>query len=93
LVSKEGSLPTLFGSYNPDWAILIEQVGEEKLYFVVETKSRCWWDDLRHQEGAKIKYGEKHFIAIASDPNLENYVKATSVDGLMKHVCSPYRKA
>jgi type III restriction enzyme len=79
-------IPTPLGTYNPDWAILIEQDGEEKLYFVVETKSSSWWDDLRHQEGAKIKCGEKHFIAIASDPNPATYVKATSVDGLMKHV-------
>lgn len=79
-------IATPLGPYNPDWAILIDQDGEEKLYFVVETKSSSWWDDLRHQEGAKIKCGEKHFSAIATDPRPAKYIKATSVDGLMKHV-------
>lgn len=40
-------VPTPLGTYNPDWAVLIDQDGEEKLYFVVETKSSEWWDDLR----------------------------------------------
>lgn len=78
-------IPTPLGTYNPDWAVLVEQDGEEKLYFVVETKSSGWWDDLRHQEGAKIKCGEKHFTAIAAMDNPAKYVKATSVDDVMKH--------
>lgn len=78
-------IPTPLGTYNPDWAVLVEEDGAEKLYFVVETKSSGWWDDLRHQEGAKIKCGEKHFAAIAIDPNPAEYIKVTSVDGMMKH--------
>ncbi len=78
-------IPTPLGTYNPDWAVLIDEDGAEKLYFVVETKSSGWWDDLRHQEGAKIKCGEKHFAAISIDPNPAKYIKATSVDGMMKH--------
>ena len=78
-------IPTPLGTYNPDWAVLVEQDGEEKLFFVVETKSSGWWDDLRHQEGAKIKCGEKHFTAIEADKNPAKYIKATSVDGMMKH--------
>lgn len=65
--------------------MLIDQDGEEKLYFVVETKSSGWWDDLRHHEGAKIKCGEKHFQAIAVEPTPARFIKATSVDGVMKH--------
>lgn len=60
-------IPTPLGTYNPDWAVLVEQDSEKKLYYVVETKSRGWWDDLRHQEGAKIKCGEKHFKAIEAE--------------------------
>lgn len=78
-------IPTPLGTYNPDWAVLVEEDGAERLYFVVETKSSGWWDDLRHREGAKIKCGEKHFAAIAADPNPAKYIKATSVDGMMKH--------
>ena len=54
-------IPTPLGTYNPDWAVVVEDEGKEKLYFVVETKGSSWWDDLRHLEGAKIKCGEKHF--------------------------------
>ena len=78
-------IPTPLGSYNPDWAVLVDQDGEEKLYFVVETKSSGWWDDLRHQEGAKIKCGEKHFRAIEVENSPAKYIKSTSVDGMMKH--------
>lgn len=62
-------IPTPLGSYNPDWAVLIDQDGVEKLFFVVETKSSGWWDDLRHQEWAKIECGKKHFDEIAVSDN------------------------
>ena len=80
-------IPTPLGTYNPDWAVMVEDEGEEKLYFVVETKGSIWWDDLRHMEGAKIKCGKNHFAEISQvkeDP--AQYIKATSVDGMMKHV-------
>ena len=78
-------VPTPLGTYNPDWAVLVESDGQEKLYFVVETKSSSWWDDLRHKEGAKIKCGEKHFAVLAEGENPAKYIKATSVDDMMKH--------
>ncbi len=78
-------IPTPLGSYNPDWAVLVDQDGEERLYFIVETKSSGWWDDLRHLEGAKVECGKKHFDAIAAEENPANYIKATSVDDMMKH--------
>ncbi|HEY62285.1 MAG TPA: hypothetical protein G4N95_06495, partial [Anaerolineae bacterium] len=68
-----------------DWAVLVEIDGQEKLYFVVETKGSNWWDDLRHIEGAKIKCGEKHFEAIAVEQNPARYVKATSVNDMMSY--------
>ena len=58
-------VPTPMGDYNPDWAILVEQDGEERLYFVVETKSSLFQNDLRSTEGAKIKCGQAHFAALA----------------------------
>ena len=80
-------VPTPLGSYNPDWAVVVEDDGEEKLYFVVETKGSTWWDDLRHHEGAKIKCGEKHFDEIARDTkNPAQYIKSTDVDGMMGYV-------
>lgn len=80
-------VPTPLGTYNPDWAVVVEDNGEEKLYFVVETKGSTWWDDLRHLEGAKIKCGEKHFDEVAKDiENPAQYIKSTDVDGMMGYV-------
>jgi len=79
-------VPTPLGSYNPDWAILIEDNGQERLYFVVETKGSNWWDDLRSKEGAKIRCGEKHFEEIATDENPAQYIRATSVNDVMGHI-------
>ncbi|NWE90339.1 DEAD/DEAH box helicase family protein [Pseudomonas reactans] len=79
-------VPTPLGTYNPDWAVVVDDSGQEKLYFVVETKGSTWWGDLRHVEGAKILCGEKHFEEIASGGNPAKYIRAVDVDGMMKHV-------
>ena len=76
---------TPLGTYNPDWAVVVEDDGEEKLYFVVETKDSTWWDDLRHLEGAKIECGERHFAALADGDNPARYLKATHVADMMSH--------
>ena len=55
-------VPTPLGSYNPDWAILVEEEGAERLYFVVETKDSLFTDDLRSSEAAKIDCGKAHFV-------------------------------
>jgi type III restriction enzyme len=78
-------VPTPLGTYNPDWAVLVEKDGVEKLYFVAETKGSSWFDDLRHKEGAKIECGKKHFAAIAVGENPARYIKTTSVDGMLSH--------
>ena len=59
-------VPTPLGTYNPDWAVLVEKDGAERLYFVVETKSSLFTDDLRDKESAKIKCGEAHFEELAT---------------------------
>lgn len=59
-------VPTPLGSYNPDWAVLVDTDEGKRLYFVVETKYSVHANDLRHKEGAKIACGRKHFEAIAS---------------------------
>ena len=78
-------IPTPLGTYNPDWAVLVEIDGQEKLYFVVETKGSNWWDDLRHKEGAKIKCAEKHFQILDTEENPAKYIKATCLDDVMRH--------
>lgn len=76
-------VPTPLGTYNPDWAVLVEVSGEERLYFVVETKGSLFADDLRDIEAGKIACGEAHFSALASGPNPARYVKVRTVDDLM----------
>lgn len=77
-------VPTPLGTYNPDWAVLVEKDGAERLYFVVETKSSLFTDDLRDKESAKIRCGEEHFKAIGEGiENPANYIKATKIDDLM----------
>ena len=70
-------VPTPLGTYNPDWAVLVEKDGAERLYFVVETKSSLFTDDLRDKESAKIKCGEAHFAALAVGENPARFIKAT----------------
>jgi len=57
---------TPLGSYNPDWAVLIEMDGQEKLYFVVETKGSLFSDALRATEQGKIDCGREHFKALGN---------------------------
>lgn len=60
-------IDTPLGGYNPDWAVLIEKDGKEKLYFVVETKSTLFSVERRPEENAKIKCGYAHFEALGDD--------------------------
>jgi type III restriction enzyme len=76
-------IPTPLGSYNPDWAVLVERDGVEQLYFVVETKSSLFGDDLRNSEYAKIQCGKAHFAALASGEDAAKYVVSTSVEELL----------
>ena len=59
---------TPIGSYNPDWAIVVEPrdefgepTGEQLLYLVRETKGTTNLDDLRPDERRKIECGKRHF--------------------------------
>ena len=61
---------TPLGTYNPDWAVLIEKDNEEKLYFVVESKGSDLGLDIKTSESSKIKCAEKHFEEISSKVNL-----------------------
>lgn len=70
-------IDTPLGSYNPDWAILIDKDGTDRLYFVVETKSSLFTEDLRRGEEDKIKCGRAHFEALESGVE---YKVASSAD-------------
>ncbi|MCC6681909.1 MAG: DEAD/DEAH box helicase family protein [Phycisphaeraceae bacterium] len=76
-------VPTPLGNYNPDWAVLVHRDGVERLYFVVETKSSLFTDDLREGETAKIQCGEAHFKALSVGESPAQFVKARNIDDLM----------
>ncbi|MCH8568330.1 MAG: DEAD/DEAH box helicase family protein [Balneolales bacterium] len=64
-------IDTPLGTYNPDWAVVYENEGEHKLYFVVETKGNLFSDALRPTEYAKIECGRQHFKAMNNDVKYE----------------------
>ena len=61
LPTKKFIVPTPLGDYTPDWAIVLNENGDNKLYFVVETKGSIDKSDLRNKEVMKILCGEKRF--------------------------------
>jgi type III restriction enzyme len=77
------TVPTPLGSYNPDWAVLIDKDGTERLYLVVETKAGFFVDDLRGKEAAKIKCGRAHFEALEVREAPARYVVARSVEDVL----------
>ena len=81
-------VPTPLGSYNPDWAVLINSDAGERLYFVVETKGSLYNNDLRPTETAKIECGKKHFKALTVGESPAQYTVATSVDELLESIDS-----
>ncbi len=62
------TLPTPIGTYNPDWAIVLEDrdehgnpTGKPCLYLVRETKDKTDINKLRADEKRKIACGRRHF--------------------------------
>lgn len=76
-------VPTPLGSYNPDWCVLVEKDGTERLYFVVETKSSLFTDDLRDRESAKITCGQAHFRALETGTNPARFVKVSKLEDVL----------
>ena len=63
-IPRRFKIETPIGPYNPDWAVFLEKDGEEKLYFVLESKGTTNLFDTRTPERLKIHCGEKHFAAL-----------------------------
>ena len=62
------TVDTPIGTYNPDWAIVMEPrdehgqpTGEQLLYLVRETEDTADLDELHPDEARKIRCGERHF--------------------------------
>ena len=77
------TVPTPLGSYNPDWAVLIDTDEGERVYFVVEMKGSTLLDDLRNAEAGRIACGKEHFRALQVLENPARYEVAASVDQLL----------
>ena len=59
-------IDTPIGTYNPDWAVFLEKEGEEKLYFVLESKGTTNLFGLRPEEKLKIHCATEHFKEISN---------------------------
>ena len=66
-------IATPFGPYNPDWAIIKHEHGQDRIYMIRETKSTEDEVKRRPSENAKIKAAKQHFEAIG----VEDYAVAT----------------
>lgn len=76
-------IETPIGTYNPDWAVYLNKNGEEKLYFVLETKGDTSFMHLKTSEQLKIHCGKEHFKALDAGVELET---ATSWTELRKRI-------
>lgn len=71
---------TPVGEYSPDWAIVFDENGAQRLYLVRETKDTLKLDDLDWDEAMRIRFARKHFDA-APDGEV-HYVHTTDKDGI-----------
>ena len=68
-------IDTPIGTYNPDWAVLWEKNGEQKLYFILETKGTESLFNLKTPEQLKIHCGKEHFKALGNGLEMHGPVK------------------
>ena len=54
---------TPVGEYSPDWAIVYDEDGTQRLYLVRETKGTLNLDDLDWDEAMRIRFAKRHFAA------------------------------
>ena len=77
-------VPTPLGSYNPDWAVLIDADAGEWLYLVVENQGQpVCQRPLRSTESARIACGKVHFNALSAGESPARYEAATRVEELL----------
>ena len=76
-------IETPIGTYNPDWAVYLNKNGEEKLYFILETKGDTSFMHLKTSEQLKIHCGKEHFKALNAGVELET---ATSWEELRERI-------
>ena len=77
------TIPTPLGPYNPDWAVLVEKDGTERLYFVVETKSSLFTDDLRDPRVRRSSAAQSTSKPSPSGRVRLRFIKATNLDDVL----------
>ncbi len=81
---QDGSIALhLLDPYNLDWALLVEQEGEEWVYFVVETQCGLFTDDLGDKVSVKIECGKTHFKALSVGETPARYDVARTMDDVL----------
>ena len=70
-IPERFKIETPIGTYNPDWAVYLTRNGEEKLYFILETKGTTNLFNLRTPEQLKIHCGKKHFEALENGVEMQ----------------------
>ncbi|MGL4382776.1 MAG: DEAD/DEAH box helicase family protein, partial [Bacilli bacterium] len=76
-------IDTPIGTYNPDWALVIREEGQEKVYFVAETKGKDHLFELRGSEAIKVQCGLKHFELIDKTVKYEVVTNLKSLKALI----------
>ena len=71
---------TPVGEYSPDWAIVYDKDGTERLYLVRETKDKLSLHQLAWEEAMRIRFAAKHFDAAPNGP--VDYTNTTDHDGV-----------
>lgn len=71
---------TPVGEYSPDWAIVYDEGGTQRLYLVRETKDTLNLDDLDWDEAMRIRFAKQHFAAAPT--GVVDYTFATDESGL-----------
>ncbi|HDT11916.1 MAG TPA: hypothetical protein ENN58_04175 [bacterium] len=72
-------IETPIGGYNPDWAIVKVNEGEEKLYLIRETKSTKEYEKRRVHENDIIACAKAHYEAFEGVVSFEVVTKAEEV--------------
>ncbi len=71
-------IDTPVGNYNPDWAIIKQVDGEDRIYMIRETKSTLDESKRIPTDSVKIRAAQKHFEAIGTDGESVDYAVSTS---------------
>nr|WP_275587629.1 hypothetical protein [Arthrobacter roseus] len=71
---------TPVGEYSPDWAIVYDESGTQRLYLVRETKDTTNLKDLEWDEAMRIRFAKRHFESAPIGP--VDYIHTTDRAGM-----------